>query len=138
LDGDDKNDLLVSTSGAHPNTGEVIVCSGADGSPIDIIRGDDLGTRFGLCVTAIDDLNNDGYQDIVITATSVNDNSGSFHIYSGSDRALLGSYYHTANGVFLGSSLITEDVDGDGTQEVIVGAPGYDDGAGRVVVFSID
>lgn len=110
--------------------------------------GDQVGAAAGLAMSCTHDLDGDGVVDAAIGAPwRGEDDAGGVFLLSGAairagemssavldevaDSILLGPY---EDGTF-GSALVTGDLDGDGRVELVVGAPGYAHGRGRVLVF---
>lgn len=110
-----------------------------------ILQGEYDGDKFGGSVSAAGDINNDGYDDIIVGASmhdTGGDNSGRAYIYYGGnsldsnvDVILNGE----SDGDYFGASVATAgDVNNDGYSDVIVGAWGSDaseDDAGRAYVY---
>jgi hypothetical protein len=93
--------------------------------------------RFGQCVAAVGDLNNDQISDIAVGApdrdsAGLTDN-GSVFFYSGADfSVLLGSYDGTAQGERAGLSIAeVGDVNSDQVPDIAIGAPSFDDTGGN-------
>jgi hypothetical protein len=125
------------------------------GSPPDIgLSGAVNGDRFGYSVATAGDLNNDGFDDIIVGAP-YNDSAdgsiadaGAVYIFNGSagltDTSASSadniSYGKTANDHFGWSVSKTGNIDGNSVLEVIVGAPHFNDGAktdaGKVYVLT--
>ena len=90
---------------------------------------------FGISVSSAGDFNHDGYLDVIIGARY----AGKAFIYFGGpsldatpDVTLTGE----SSGSWFGNSVASAgDVNGDGIDDVIVGAPNYSSSAGRVYVF---
>lgn len=103
------------------------------------------GTNFGCSVSGVSDLNNDGCDDLLMGANREDGgatNAGRAYVFGGSDGGLLHtlvSAYPESAGMFGSSVSGAGDVDNDGYEDVIVGAP-YEDGgaayAGRAYIFS--
>lgn len=105
-------------------------------------------TAFGTSV-AVGNLNNDQYDDIVVGAPGNNTNSPGrwFVYYGGPGIATPPSVGATAPGTFgdrLGSSVaITPDVNGDGTDDILIGARGgnyvdvHNGGDGSLISFLV-
>jgi hypothetical protein len=107
--------------------------------------GDSADDRFGTSVSGAGDVNNDGYDDVVVGAPFDDSNgtdSGAVRVLSG----LNGSVLYTFNGVSAGdhfgwSVSGAGDVNNDGYSDIIIGAPLADSNgvdSGFVYVFSIE
>jgi hypothetical protein len=109
-------------------------------------HGEDSGF-FGWSVSGAGDVNNDGYDDVIVGAYQENPapspaNAGRAYIFSGADSSLLYeliSPNEALNGSFGYSVARAGDINGDAYADVIVGAY-FEDGAelhsGRVYLFS--
>ena len=91
------------------------------------------------------DVNGDGNDDFIVGAPGADPNgltdAGSVYVYSGITGSLLHQVNGTGSGDRLGGSAgMSADVNGDGNDEFIVGAPGAEVNgladAGAVIVFS--
>ncbi|MFG0316136.1 MAG: integrin alpha [Planctomycetota bacterium JB042] len=146
VDNDGHDDLIV---GAHwddesgVNVGSARVFSGKDGSILHTFYGSAANDQLGRAVSGAGDVNNDGFAD-VIAATPLADvlgnDAGTARVWSGKDGAVLHTFHGDSAGDGLGFSVSEAgDVDGDGFDDVVVGA--YRDSvtfgaAGSVFVFS--
>ncbi len=98
-----------------------------------ILTGAGPGYYFGFSVSGAGDMNNDGYDDVIVGASS--NDSGRAYIYYGAasmdntaEVVLTGS----ATGDYFGRSVSDAgDVNKDGYEDVVVGA----DGAGKAYIF---
>ncbi|HNM68454.1 MAG TPA: FG-GAP-like repeat-containing protein [Flavobacteriales bacterium] len=90
------------------------------------------GATFGESLSTAGDVNGDGYSDIIVGAP-LNGSSGGAAVYHGGpySMSILASSQRAggAAGALLGTSTGNAgDVNGDGFSDVIIGAPGADDG----------
>ncbi len=129
-DGDGVEDVLVGAPWAGsllPNEGAVYVLSGVDGSTLFEIRGPvspfDLGSSLG----SIADLDGDGWREILAGAPTANAGAGAALVYSGRTGSVLYRLDGAHPGDGVGSSVAAAgDVDGDGFEDWLSGAPGAD------------
>jgi hypothetical protein len=98
------------------------------------------GSGFGQSVAGLDDVDGDGVADIAVGAPFEGD-SGVMRVLSGADGSLLWLRQPGSAGAQFGWAVAAAgDVDGDGTGDVVVGAPFHKVGglssAGKVIVYS--
>jgi len=95
---------------------------------------ENIGDRFGWAGENLGDLNGDGVNDFIISATYNSDNgfqAGKAYVYSGSDFTLLNTVTGSAAGQWFGYGVSTGgDINADGTPDYLVG------GINRVVAYS--
>jgi predicted lipoprotein with Yx(FWY)xxD motif len=122
--------------------GSARVFSGVDGSILYTFDGDSAGDSLGFSVSGAGDVNNDGFDDLIVGAHFDDNNgaeSGSARVFSGADGAILYTFNGDSAGDALGISVSgAGDVNNDGFDDLIVGASGDDnngDGSGSARVF---
>jgi len=143
VDGDGLHDILVgaygnddagSTAGKvylmyGPHSGSMIL-SGADASFTGLAAGDRLGFR---ALDGAGDVNDDGYDDVLIGASYASSEKGEAYVLYGplygdmsvssANVRLLGENADDNAGIAVGGA---GDTDGDGYDDILVGAMGYD------------
>ncbi len=133
VDDDGVPDVIIGAP--HPGAGRATVYSGADGTEIHSFVGDDPGEAFGRRVDGAGDVNGDGHADLIVGADWDDDlgddnafNNGYARVFSGSDGAVLYTFYGDDGGDRAGWSVCGPgDLNGDGFADFIVGAFGDDD-----------
>jgi hypothetical protein len=153
VNGDGFDDLLVgayNNDDGGTNAGEVYVYYGSAEGPDPIpdwsAQGEALGNWFGYSVSSAGDVNGDDYDDIIVGAYGNDDggtNAGEAYIYYGSPRGPSSTPVWSAQGEAADDwfgRLVSDagDVNGDGYDDIIVGAPHNDSGgddAGKVYVY---
>jgi hypothetical protein len=159
INGDGYSDVIVAAplfDGGHVAEGKVFVYTGSSLGlglvPFWTAEGNRTDANLGSSVSSAGDVNNDGYGDIVVGAAGygdgVQDDEGWAFLWQGS-AAGLGAAGTPGNadwsaqgnqaGALFGNAVASAgDVNGDGYADVIVGAPGYDNGQaeeGRALVY---
>lgn len=150
IDGDGVDDFAVSAPGGRgtglddPWTGpggSVLLYSGRTRSLIRTLT--DSYAGFGAALANAGDLNGDGVADLAVGspmfAGGMNQDlarAGRVWIFSGADGTVIRAYDGAQAGDDFGWALANvSDIDGDGVDDLLVGAPGAG-GAGRAFVFS--
>ncbi|NNJ84681.1 MAG: hypothetical protein HKP13_07075, partial [Gammaproteobacteria bacterium] len=146
VNNDGFDDVII---GAHlddtngTSAGSATVFSGNDGALLYTFHGNS-GDELGYSVSGAGDVNNDGFDDVIIGAPFDNPNgadSGSAYVYSGIDGALLHTFGGTDGSDKLGLSVDgAGDINNDGADDVIVSIhlddPSGNNNAGRARVYS--
>ncbi|MDP6839596.1 MAG: tandem-95 repeat protein, partial [Planctomycetota bacterium] len=133
LSGDGIPDLILGarrSDGAGINAGSVRVVSGADGSDLYQLDGTAPGDAFGQSVTGLGDVDGDGLGDYAVGAhhgDTAGYNAGTVTIHSGGTGGILATIHGDTANQALGQTLARAgDLDGDGTQDLLAGAPSLD------------
>lgn len=163
LNGDGIDDVILGDSSANNKTGQSYVIFGSkepwpaivnlfdlNGKNGFIIDGINPGDNSGVSVSGVGDLNGDGIDDIIIGANGANNNAGQSYVVFGSKEpwpslldlnTLNGKNGFILNGIHSGDKSGTSvsgvgDINGDGIDDVIIGAPDANNQTGQsYVVF---
>jgi hypothetical protein len=146
LDGDGRSDLLIGAKGEDPG-GKAYTFSGATAGLLHTFAYPQSG-NFGISVSSLGDLDGDGRREIVIGASSVDTDStdaGQVFVFSGAAGDLLytlESPNEATEGYFGNSVSSSGDVNNDGFDDIVIGAPEENPGgsprdAGRAYVFDL-
>ncbi len=160
VNGDGYADVIVGAhmyDGGQDNEGQVCVYHGSDAglapTPAWTAESDQVGAQMGLSLGPAGDVNGDGYADVVVGIPLYDDgelDEGAAYVYLGASSGLGLAPAWTAEGdqgaVRFGLSVGTAgDVNGDGYDDLIVGAGYYDvtdtvvlTDAGRAYVYLSD
>lgn len=140
LNGDGYADLAIGAYAYNSNVGGVHIFKGGPLGPSNIIDNTLTVTapviNFGSNLM-LDDLNNDGYADIVISATSItNASNNSVYIYMGSNSGVSTTpssvLSHPLGAVYFGWALTIGDLNNDDYPDLIVS----DYGNGNLYVYN--
>ena len=145
VNGDGWDDVLVGAPGYGAAEGAAYLYSGSAAGPSAAASTTLLGTTsyssFGAAVAGIGDVNGDGFDDVAVGAYQTSSNTGEVLVYLGSAAGLSSTASVTiaapSAGIYFGESVAgAGDIDGDGYDELLVGARGYGGGVGRAYLFA--
>ena len=129
---DGYDDIATGAYATSSSTGAAYVyhgsSSGIGSAASRSLTGYSTGDRFGHCVAAAGDVNGDGYADLLVGATGYTSDTGRAYVYSGGSSGIVASPSAVLTGVATGdlfgwSVAAAGDVDADGYDDVIIGAP---------------
>ncbi len=162
FDQDGFDDLLIGTSmwtadkdfcdGLQlPQLGKVVILSGADQKVLFEAFGsrkyeEDTNVNFGQSVSMIDDLNQDGIPDLIVSAPGydlrrpgrhLNHNEGRVYVLSGHDGSEIFVFDGQDGHGYLGRTVDRiDDFDGDGSEDFIIVSDVHDSGNGLLNIHS--
>ena len=126
----------------------IAAVAAGDGSTGFELLGENNGDQAGIAVSGAGDVNGDGFADVIVGAQTANSNTGAAYIVFGAASFTNSSYALGAlssNGFIIDGSYTNEgfgasvaaavDIDGDGFDDVIIGAPGYSSQTGRAYIL---
>ncbi|MCJ7549071.1 MAG: integrin alpha, partial [Anaerolineae bacterium] len=145
VNGDGYDDVIVSGYLHEFYTGKAGVylgsAAGLSATTDWSATGENLDDRFGYAAGTAGDVNGDGYDDILVGAYAHNGNTGKVYVYLGTGAGLLSAPSWTATGENAGDtfgivlSTAGDAYGGDGFDEILIGAPGYDGDVGKAYVY---
>ncbi len=137
LDRDGADEVLAGEPGAFGSAdpGWAWVQSGRTGRVIHRFEGK-TGDQNGYSIVDAGDADRDGKHDILSGAPRQNgDTEGHAYLYSGRTGRLLHTFAGEASGDSFGAAVTSADVNRDGRNDLVVGAPSHP-GGGMAYVFS--
>ena len=141
VDGDGYGDYVIGIPGydvpATPSAkiikdaGRAEVISGRNGSILMFVNGVAAKDALGFAVAGGGDINNDGFDDVLVGAPSADNlplkDTGSVTVLFGDSALPNQTFYGATAKTLFGSALALGDVNNDGWDDVIIGAPKADD-----------
>jgi len=150
LDKDGTEELLVGSREASPagrtNAGSVYVYSGKTGGLLKRLDGTSARDRFGTSVDRAGDVNRDGVADFVVGArfalNAAGVSTGAAYVYSGGSFSLLAKIDGEGQDDWFAASVSwAGDSNGDGYDEILIGAAGASPGgvsrAGKAYAYGL-
>jgi hypothetical protein len=132
VDGDGYDDILISALRYNNFRGRVSLFYGGpdmDTTADLILEGQNAGDKFGHGIS-FGDIDNDGYEDIIIGACRYGERQGRAYLYWGRDRNSMDANPdkifdgENEKGSRFGVSSAVYDIDNDGYDDIILGAAG--------------
>ncbi len=131
------DDFIIGSAkggiGPRLKGGSAYVYSGSNGTLLLRFDGQNKGDRLGASVAGAGDVDHDGFDDLVVGAPLSDpggvSGAGSIYVHSGRFGGLIWQFDGKQPYAHFGASVAgAGDVDGDGFDDLLVGAPGADTG----------
>jgi len=144
IDHDGYEDIVIAASQYSEKRGRAYLYWGSDRNSMDakpdkiFIGEEEKGSEFGTGHPAVYDIDNDGYDDIILGACASGNRTGRAYLYYGNTKELMDTSHDLIftgeNRVdrFFGYTISCGDVDNDGFGDIVVG--GYDN-QGRAYLY---
>jgi hypothetical protein len=137
VNGDRVPDVISGAPGQATDVGHAYVYSGATGKVIVRLRGHHHGDAFGAAVSGAGDVNGDGVPDLLVGAPGSGTAAGRAYVISGTThRVIRVLSAHRRGDLFGDGTAHIADQNGDGVDDLIVGASGTNPGHGSAYVYS--
>lgn len=142
---DGYSDLIVGAYGNNASAGKIYLylgsSSGIQTSASQTVVGEGNGNRFGYAVSFAGDVNNDGYDDVMIGAYAYGTNLGKVYIYPGNSSGMSTSTSRTLTGEAINNNFgysvsSAGDTNNDGYDDIVIGAYRYSSYTGRVYIYN--
>ncbi len=141
--GDDDGDGRSSLAAADSGTDSAIWTATADFSPGSLVSSAWTGAGAGELALLASDLNGDGLDDLVASNPAYETDRGrvwwmAAPWQAGGELSAASGTWHSGDVLELGAALAAGDLDGDGLEDLVIGAPRSASGAGAVFVVRAD
>ncbi|MEW6741820.1 MAG: integrin alpha [Planctomycetota bacterium] len=129
-------------AGGNTSEGRAYLLSGASGGLLGVFDGEAPGDLFGFSVSGAGDIDGDDHADVLVGAHlhdgPAGPDSGRIYLFSGATGERLSTEDGPSSQAFFGYALARGgDVNGDGLEELLVGATnGFDSGPGQAFLYS--
>jgi hypothetical protein len=137
-----------ATTMGNQHCGVALLISGSTGKTIKLWHGNSPGAYFGASVAGVDDVDRNGFRDVLIGAPGTwlgQPNVGTAHVFSGSWNGdpNFGQHLYTFTGNHADAGFGTQvsaadDINRDGYPDIIVSAPGFDSTRGHNYPGTVD
>ena len=140
VNNDGYNDVIIGAWGVNSESGKAYIYYGGSSmnSSYDVVLTGVTASRFGMHVSNAGDVNNDGYDDVIVGAYAYSSNKGRAYLYFGgssmnniADKTFTGS-----TSSYFGSSVACAgDINSDGYDDIVIGAIKYSSNRGRAYIY---
>lgn len=153
FDGNGTMDFLVGQQNADSisavGSGAAFIFDGSNATNWTSFEGFTSNDYLGASISALGDINNDGFADVIVGAPDAGPGGQAYVVYGG-DNGLVptqitlpglsaseGAIQNGATSASLGASVVgIGDFDGDGFNDYAIGASGANAGQGKVIIYS--
>ena len=145
IDNDGYEDIVIAAGGYGEKRGRAYLYWGSDRNSMDakpdkiFVGKQEKGSLFGVGYPAVYDIDNDGYDDIILGAHTSSNKTGRAYLYYGNKKELMDTSYdlifkpENSGERFFGYIIKCGDVDNDGFGDIVIGRPGR--GRGRAFFY---
>ena len=143
INNDNYDDIIIGQSDYGGSQGAVFIYYGSESVDEDydlILTGEGKNNNLGYSVACAGDVNNDGYDDVIVSAKNYDSSRGRIYLYYGSSTTMDNTadilFTGTVSGGNFGYSISSAgDVNNDHYDDIIIGAQNEDNGTGRAYIY---